>query len=36
LPVRTSAAEFIFSPLPIPYIAVRQHGEQSRFYAQEM
>lgn len=35
LPVRISAAEIFFSSEPIPYIAVRQHGEQSRFYAQE-
>ena len=27
--------ELFFSIEPIPYIAVRQHGEQSRFYAQE-
>jgi hypothetical protein len=27
--------ELFFSFKPIPYIAVRQHGEQSKFYAQE-
>ena len=27
--------KLFFSFMPIPYIAVRQHGKQSRFYAQE-
>jgi hypothetical protein len=27
--------KLFFSPEPIPYIAVRQHGKQSRFFAQE-
>ena len=36
LPVRRSASEPFFSKQPKPYIAVRQHGEQSRLFAQEM